>query len=155
MPPTSKASDSCPGTTPKRSCRNGATSANSENCADMWHTDMATDQAAAGWRNTWPKLASEMPGAARRSLTSAAIVSAVSRLSAASPKNIVRQPSRAPSQDVSGSPSTLASVMPPNTTASAWPWRSGGTRPAPRPEATGPTAAAPSAISTRAATTPA
>jgi hypothetical protein len=114
----------------------------------------ATAQATARCRKTWPKLASEMPGAPRRSRTSSAIVNAVSRLSRARPPNIARQPSIAPSQDVSGSPSTLASDMPPNTTASAWPWRSGGTSPAPRLDATGPTAAAPSAISTRAASTP-
>jgi hypothetical protein len=43
----------------------------------MWHTDMATDQAAARCRKTWPKLASEVLGAARRSLTGDALVDLV------------------------------------------------------------------------------
>ena len=74
----------------------------------MWHTDIATDQAAARCRKTCAKLASAVLGAARRSVTSNAIVSAVSRLSRAKPANIQRQPSSAPSQAVNGSPRTLA-----------------------------------------------
>jgi len=60
-----------------------------------------------------------------------------------------RQPNRPPSQLDSGTPSSVATVMPPNTVPSARPWCSGVTRLAPAAEAIGPTKAPPVAISMR------
>ena len=69
----------------------------------------------------------------------------------ASSMKIVRHEPTWPSQAASGVPSTMASVMPAKMVASALAWREGSTRAAPWAEAAGPMAAAPSAISTRAA----